>query len=648
MKWQNHDMYKYKFYNIEGAKLEDTVLNRKTEKITINYIFVIEGFIWLLFILGIIIKSAYFQFSTKINIKPYFGDFNKNMFLALIASAITICAAIILFFNKKRLVALFIADIFFTLLLLADTLYFRYYYNAITVPVLYQIGLVSSITDSAKSLFRVKDIIFAIDIPLFILFILYYKKLKPGRFIAINPLKRIISSIIILLISVGMLKFAYGQSSPGVFPYDNNYVINELGILYFHYYDIKRNIHERYFADRSLESEEKALIDNYFDSKKSEGSKLNGIAARKNLIVVQMEAIQQFVINAEFNGKEITPNLNKFINESVYLDNFYYQVGTGNTSDAELLANTSLYPLRDGSAYFKYPTNTYESLPGFLEKLGYNSYVFHANNPSFWNRTEMYKAIGFDKFISSRDFTLDERLGWGLSDESFFRQSLEEIDTTSPFYSFMITLSSHHPYNYFDDYNGFDVGKYEDTMTGNYVKAASYVDKAIGSLLEDLKKRGLYDNSIIVIYGDHHAVLKDQTEMLEELIGFEFSEYNWTLLHKTPCLIRFPGLEETGVNSTISGEIDLLPTIANLMGFKAPHALGKDIFNTENGYAVLRDGSVITDEFVYVSTENKVYNNEGIQLEIKEYREIIDKYRQELEISDIILQKDALKNYNNN
>jgi phosphoglycerol transferase MdoB-like AlkP superfamily enzyme len=139
--------------------------------------------------------------------------------------------------------------------------------------------------------------------------------------------------------------------------------------------------------------------------------------------------------------------------------------------------------------------------------------------------------------------------------------------------------------------------------------------------------------------------MKDQTGMLKDLIGFSFSEYNWTMLQKTPCFIRFPGMKETGINSTICGEIDLLPTIANLMGLKAPYALGKDIFNTQKGYAVLRNSSVITDDFTYVSGDGKVYGKEGQLLDISKYEKIIEQYQHELKISDIILQKNALAKY---
>mgnify|MGYP000998778590 CR=1 FL=1 len=618
----------------------------QTFKPAIDPMHMIEACLWLFFLFGVLLKCSYFQFSTKLNSKPYFSMYNKSMFLSTFSLIMILASILLLFFNRKRLTALLITDILLSLLILADTLYFRYYSNAITVPVLYQIGLVSSITDSVKDLFRVNDLIFLADFPLFLAGLhLIKKKAAKKQLVGIPPVKRLISSFIVILISLGLFHSAYAQTSPSTFSYDNNYVINDLGILYFHYYDIKRNIEERYFTDRTLKEEEKNAIDNYFNSKTPSGTKYRGVAEGKNLIIIQMEAIQQFVINRKFNGKEITPNLNKFINESCYLDNFYYQVGAGNTSDAEFLTNNSLYPLKDGAVYFKFPTNTYESLPKLLKKKGYTSYAFHAYTPSFWNRTEMYKAVGFDKFINSDDFIMDEHLGWGLGDESFLMQSLDKIDTSEPFYGFFITLSSHHPYNYFEDYEGFDVGPYEDTMTGNYVKAANYVDKAVGRFLDELKARGLYDNSIIVIYGDHHAVLKDQTDMLKDLIGFEFSEYNWTKLQKTPCFIRYPGMTETGVNNTICGEIDLLPTIANLMGIDAPYALGKDIFNTEKGYAVLRNSSVITEEFTYVASEDKVYGNDGQLLDKSLYESEIARYQHELEISDIILNKNALSVY---
>jgi phosphoglycerol transferase MdoB-like AlkP superfamily enzyme len=319
--------------------------------------------------------------------------------------------------------------------------------------------------------------------------------------------------------------------------------------------------------------------------------------------------------------------------------------GGGNTSDAEFLSNNSLYPLKEGSVYFRYPSNTYESIPNLLKKEGYSSYVFHANNPSFWNRTEMYRAVGFDRFFSNNDFTLDEQRGWGLGDKSMFRQGLEKIDTSKPFYSFFITLSSHHPFNYFDDYKGFDAGNYNSTFLGNYMKAAHYADEAIGGFISELKEKGLYDNSVLVIYGDHNAIQKedDQIAALKNAFGFQFTELNWTKLQKVPCFIHFPGMKEFGTINKIGGQIDLLPTLANLMGLDAPFALGKDLLNSSESYAVLRPGTVITEDFVYNNSDNTVYNNAGVKQNKEDYAAKIAEYQKLLNISDLILSKDALK-----
>ena len=181
-------------------------------------------------------------------------------------------------------------------------------------------------------------------------------------------------------------------------------------------------------------------------------------------------------------------------------------------------------------------------------------------------------------------------------------------------------------------------------MAGNYAEAAHYVDMALGEFLSDLKTRGLYENSLIIIYGDHNSVPRDQTEMLADLINFRFNEYNWTKLQRSPCFIICPGLNEKGVSSTICGQLDLLPTIANLMGFKTPNALGRDIFNTEEGYAVLRNGSIVTNDFVYTSAHDITYDHKGKILEACS-NSIIKKYGQILEVSDIILRKNALDSF---
>lgn len=608
-------------------------------------VLMIEIAVWLIYIAAMVVKCLYFQFSNKLNVKPYFFSDNSAMLLSTFTSVLLTTVLALAVFNTRRLKALFITDIVLSALIFADTLYYRYYYNALTIPVLHQIGLVSSIGESAENLMKWKDLIFIADMPLIAAGLALLSKRKLGWPAGVKILKRLAASAVILGISFGLFQVAWSNSSHKTFSYNSNYVINNLGLLYFHYYDIKNYVTDNLLIDKSLTASDRERISAFFDGRRRTAGvlKYTGAAEGRNLIVIQMESIQQFIISKKLNGREITPNMNKFINDSAYFDNFFYQTGGGNTSDAEFLANTSLYPLKDGSVYFRFPGNTYEALPKLLKAKGYETYALHANNPNFWNRADMYKALGFDHFINSSDFAMDEEKGWGLSDESFLRQSLDKLDTSVPFYAFMITLTSHHPYNYFDDYKDIDVGQYEGTLIGNYVKAAHYVDACIGRFLDDLKRRGLYDNSVIIMYGDHNAIPKDQADMLKCVMPFDYNNFNWTNIQKTACFIRFPGMDNKGVQKTICGEIDILPTVANLMGFTAPHAMGKDMFNTEKGYAVLRNSTVITDEFEYLNADGSVYDRTGGMLPEGAHAAEIAAYQDQLALSDIILKKNALR-----
>lgn len=604
---------------------------------------VIEAILWVVSICGVMLKAVYFQYSSGISEMPFFSRMNLNMYLSLFASCILVSSVILVLSNRRRLHILIFADAAVSLLLLADILYFRYFQNLMTVTVLNQFRLVGAVGSSIISLLKPGDMIFAADLPILCVGTAALKCRIRGGITRIKPVLKICAALLLFTCGYELSNFAYGKSSQGTFPYDNKYMVNNLGIFYFHYYDTDRFIRENYFEDRSLNTEEKSEIESFFASNRNTGTKFKGAAVGKNLIVIQMEAIQQFLINAKCNGNEITPNLNRFIRDSVYLNNFYSQTGAGNTSDAEFLANTSLYPLGDSSVYFRFPGNTYDSISRKLNEKRYVSMVFHANYPSFWNRMEMYSSLGFDQFISSRDFTMDDLLGWGLSDKSFFRQSLDLSDVAGPVYSFMITLTSHHPYNFFEANEGFDTGSLEGTLAGDYVKAANYVDEAIGDMLYDLKRRGLYDNSVIILYGDHYAFPKDQNKSFSDLTGYTFSEYNWVRFQRVPCFIRFPGMKATGVNRRVCGQLDLLPTVANLMGFEVPYAIGHDIFNNDYGHAVLRNSSVITDNFTYVAPEDKVYDRKGKPADKSLYAAEIAKYQYELQISDLILHKDALK-----
>ncbi len=230
-----------------------------------------------------------------------------------------------------------------------------------------------------------------------------------------------------------------------------------------------------------------------------------------------------------------------------------------------------------------------------------------------------------------------------MSDDSFYRQSMDKIDVQKPFYAFYVTLSGHHPYTYFEDKQTFDVGKYDKTYLGNYIKAQNYADAAVGRFMERLKDMGLYENSLIVIYGDHAGLPKAQSKELLEYLGKTDDNVDWIKLQKIPLIIHCPGIEAETIEKT-GGQVDIFPMIANMMGIKNDYAMGKDIINCEKGYAVLRNGSVLTDDYYYSSEDDTVYAlKNGSVLDKAVYLDEIEKYRNALKISDMIIEKDALR-----
>ena len=173
----------------------------------------------------------------------------------------------------------------------------------------------------------------------------------------------------------------------------------------------------------------------------------------KNLIVIQVESLESFIIGKEVNNQKLTPVMDNLINTGLYFPNIYEQVNEGTSSDSDLMVNTSMLPLRRGSTFFRYPNTTYNSLPLLLKDTGYETAAIHSDKGSFWNYVGGLTGIGFENFLDYFSFNMDEEIGMGLSDESYFKQLIPKLkDMKDPFYSFTVTLTSHGPFDLPDEY----------------------------------------------------------------------------------------------------------------------------------------------------------------------------------------------------
>lgn len=579
--------------------------------------------------------------------------------IALIASVagtvlVLVCWTILLR-KTLRLPVLYIMDCGVTFIIIADMLFYRYFCDVLSMPLITQASVVSSVKSSIFNLIHLTDFIFVLD--LVIILILYFagRTTRAGRNSSYGRL--VLRFAFALVIGLGLSGYGIStllKSQPTIFKsfYDRVYIVQNIGLLSFHGIDAFKFLQSRDGKAQPVTEAQKKEIVSFLEEKKNSSEKpqvLFGAGKGKNLIVVQVEALQEFVINRSINGQEITPNLNKLIKNSIYFENYYTETAGGGTSDAELLSNVSMFPAKEGSAYIRFSGNDYYSIARRLKEEGYATSAMHAYKPGFWNRSVMYQTLGFDEFINRNDYSNDELIGMGLSDKSFLKQSLERMNKyNEPYYALLITLTSHFPFdNDKKYYSGFDVGEYKDSFLGNYLEAIHYTDEALGEFIEELENDGLMDRSVIAIYGDHFGIPKDKRECLVEFLGLEaMDNYNWIKLQKVPMLIHIPGGGSAGTRSIVGGGVDFMPTIMNIMGVDTGDLpmLGRDLLNSTKGMAIMRNGTFITDKYMGLVSEGVAYDVEtGERYPIDKLAEDQELAMRHLEYSDIILESNLAK-----
>lgn len=606
----------------------------------------------ILFFIIIIIKLK--QYSIEIGE----GYFLKSSIFPTASSIAIILAISILLKNKSRVKFLFIMDLIISIAIICDINYFRYFKDLLSIPVIKNGFLLGDVKSSVNSIFKIQDLLYFSD---FLVIIPLMKIRKHFNFVNTSFVKRLAITFSILIIAVSTNSYYFYELSkeqPRLIStmYNKVYIEKKLGLINTHGIDIFNTLKNDASRKMAISKTKEEEIQNFLQANTTESSTaLKGVGKGKNLIMIQVEALQNFVINAKVNGEEITPNLNKLASQSKYFDNYYYQVSSGGTSDAEFLSNNSLYPSPSGAAYYIYYDNDYNSIAKVLKTQGYSTNVFHGYKETFWNRNIMYKAEGFDNYYSEKNFNIDETVGLGLSDKSFLNQTVEKLKTMDkPYFSFIITLSSHFPFDDTEHYGDFNTGKYENTLLGNYIKAIHYTDEQLGMFLQKLDDEGISKDSIIVLYGDHNAIPKENEKDLADFMGIQnMNELEWAKLQKVPMMIHFPNNQYAEVNHITSGQIDLYPTLCNILDIQNQDLLGSDLLNTKNSTVVFRNGSFTDGKVFYLSSNSTYYDySSGEKLnETEDLKAERTARLKELEYSDEILKHNLLKVYdkqNNN
>ncbi|ANA79911.1 LTA synthase family protein [Paenibacillus glucanolyticus] len=511
------------------------------------------------------------------------------------------------FASKRKLAAYMSVNLLLTAIFFAAIMYYKYYGVIVTYHALEQVNQVTAVSNSVFSLMDPYYLLIFTDI--IVMFVLLWRsdRVKKWKIRHAKKEKRKFVPIVFVF----SLMLCLFQIMPNRASMNEIVKAQEMGILNYEAYTI--------FQQENTElADAKTITQDKINELKGLGASdqealLSGVAQGKNLIIIQMESYQQFLMNLKIDGKEITPNMNKLARESLYFPNFFQNVGQGNTSDAEFVVNTSFYIPPRGAATQHYADRVLPSLPKLLQAEGYDTATFHTNVVEFWNRGELYKALGFNRYYDKAFFGEDDKLFFGASDDALYSKTAAELkkmhDTGKPFYAQVISMSAHHPYTIPEvKYRMTLPERYDGTFVGDYIRSQNYADDALGKFIEQLKKDGIWDNSMVVVYGDHlglpiYSLDNKDKELMHEIYG---RDYNSGDMINIPLIIHGEGLQPE-VKEQVGGQIDLLPTVSNLLGVSLDQQLhfGQDLLNnTDNNLLperyYLPSGTFINNTTLYI------------------------------------------------
>lgn len=557
-----------------------------------------------------------------------------------------------LFKLRKRIIYWYVVTFICTAICIINSAYYTFYTSFSSISLLSTTKFIVDVGDAVvENVVKIKDFTYLI-LPICYIF-LHVKLRKKGYFENISSYKSkkkmkntiITGFIFALLFATTLTGTDIGRITK---QWNRESVVMKYGIYIYHINDLIKSVEPKistlFGYDNALKK-----FDTYFENVSNEQAETNmytGILEGKNVLVIHWESMQSFLVGLKINGVEVTPNLNKLVNKGMYFENFYSQVSVGTSSDTEFTFSTSLMPSNMGTAFGSYFDRTYITTQNILANKGYYTFSMHGNNADYWNRRIMYKSIGYKRFYSKIDFEIDEKLGLGLSDKSFFRQAISYIEEIKSqynnYFGTMITLTNHTPFNSKgESYSDFDVSlkiekynkqnnKYEvvtypymeDTKLGYYLQSAHYADEALGEFISELENKNLLENTVLVIYGDHDARLpiedyirlynydyeNDAIYSENSQKYHEINEYDYILNRKVPLILWSEEVPElTGTITEVMGMYDLQPTLGNMMGFYNKYALGNDIFKEEDNIVVFPDGNWLTNKVYYNSQREEPY-----------------------------------------
>jgi phosphoglycerol transferase MdoB-like AlkP superfamily enzyme len=313
-----------------------------------------------------------------------------------------------------------------------------------------------------------------------------------------------------------------------------------------------------------------------------------------NVVFILIETFAAELTGCLGGPNNLTPNFDKYAKQGILFDRFYTN---GQRSNRAISATNCSYAGVPGKCIMLRPQGQQNipSLPSILKERGYSTHFYYGGDVNFDNMKGFLRSKGVDNFLGDKDFDDSKFINkWGALDGDLFDRSLAELDKTSkPFYAMIYTLTNHEPFDIPKvDFPRVTDDNVDSKLLGNY-NTMRYTDFVLGKFIEDMKQKEYFDKTIFVILGDHSKSYHHDLE-------FDYRKSHTPLLIYAPSII-----DSTYVNSNLTSQIDLAPTICDLLNLNIENSfMGQSVFaqNKKNWVLINRNRrfGFLMDDF-YIS-----------------------------------------------
>ena len=555
-------------------------------------------------------------------------------------------------------------DILLGALLISNLIYFRTYYTAIPLSSYILFGNMKDFTSSIYGSFRFEDILFPLStivaVFLYLKFIKtkknFTKEMSPGISGKILLLWRYMSLVTVFIIIAGTILFTKGGFKKAYEMLQDSYthtcgtpMYTVIGSMLYDYIRDKEyftpeigshiedwaKTHKEIISSPSRRYNYSSINTQSNDSINMFSHDNGKLITGMNCIIILAESLESWVLEQKVEGQEIMPEMNRLLRDSttLYAPYVLSQVKGGRSVDAQLMLNTGLLPINTGTYSLKYPNSLYPSfVKAMKEKHGKSvcAYTLTADKPMVWNQNIMLPKFGYDSLVSKTGFIQDEKVGphyrHQLGDVSLLRQCVEKINSNEVWQAGVnilqiVTYSGHFPFTIPDNMKKISFSDNVPGLMRDYMSTANYTDRALGLFVDSIKSNPEFDNTLIIIVGDHEGLADMRDEFCSSDAGQGIvSEYPFVplIIANIPDSLRsvlygidiFKTTSDDSCNNKtpgcmrynkVMGQIDIYPTLLDLLNLTDYQwtGLGFSILNPEKpGIAIDPYGKVYGDTTV--------------------------------------------------